>query len=484
MGTEKTLRSRLSIRRKSLTVLAGVLALVALIVFLRQTSPHGAAPSVELPNATEMAFGLQREPLTRTVVIDPCSGESAAPQRCADADAAIEAAYVVRDFTGGQCAELVLAENERRPVDLPLPTVSKSGQFPAQQITVAGTPAGRGVKLTITATPDKQERVQPGTYCGQLVVERTVSSTTGPASSDEIKWNVVIRLQDRDSFGNLLSVLLWLTAGGALGMLVRAVNSELLPSVPLWRRYRRLRAWHDMRPTARPSWFSPELEAARIAIRQRDTEVATSQIAALEAQRQRLDGVQGALLDEAKEIITDLRAREIEKLDKVTLGLVLNRIERIRNRSDLPDEKSVEDLRGWVAKMSAAEAAVTSYETLRNTDHLNTANTLVRDLVTGANVPAPTRSATVGHVRSGADLPRVDSIKPFEHAMNLSWWIGTILSLVIVVGAGLKTQYLDAADFTDATGSWFALGLFGFAVQVSTTSLVEAAGRLAPSTRT
>jgi hypothetical protein len=71
----------------------------------------------------------------------------------------------------------------------------------------------------------------------------------------------------------------------------------------------------------------------------------------------------------------------------------------------------------------------------------------------------------------------------FEHAMNRSWWIGTLLSLVTVVFAGVQTQYLDAADFIDATGSWFALGLFGFAVQVSTASLVEAAGRLTPSTR-
>lgn len=484
---------------KWLTVVVVGLVLVGTIASLRAFKPHGEAPTVELADATELSFGLQREPLTRTVVVDPCR-ITPTPPACDDGEvAALEETYVLRDFTTAQCADLVRAENVRRaPVERrTVPDFTSDGQFPAQQIAVSGTSVGRGVKLTISATPDKQEKVPPGTYCGQVVVQHTTKTSdtstaeVAPAAavaqaSEEFRWNVVIRLQDRDSFGNLLSVLLWLAAGGALGMIVRAVNSELVPSVPLWRRYRRLRAWHDVQPDTRPRWFSDELETVRTAIRQRDTEVATSHLAVLEAQQQRLEGPHGALLDEASEIINDLRNRGIDGLSTALLDLVAGRVDRIRNRCDAPDESNLQALRNWVTLIAGAEVAVTQYQANPQANQLALVNGQLRALIDQAPPPAPTRAAMItrSHAVANTTRPRIDGTKPFEFALNRSWWIGTILSVVIVIGAGLKTQYLDAPGFTDALGSWFALGLFGFAVQVSTASLVEAAGRLAPSSRT
>ena len=62
------------------------------------------------------------------------------------------------------------------------------------------------------------------------------------------------------------------------------------------------------------------------------------------------------------------------------------------------------------------------------------------------------------------------------------YWVGMILLLVVVVvGAGLSTQYFTTLDFDDEFQDWFGLTLFALAFQVTASTVAEAAGKLSPS---
>ncbi len=225
-----------------------VLSALAIFVPLREPEPVGAS--------IQMSFGLDREPLTRTFLIDACSPQDAADPACGDRDngrsssatssaerPAIVATSLQGDLVGSRC-EAVAARNGSEAASA-TGTGGEPFQFPADQVAVTAELRGStGIEVTVAADPWKPEQVPGGTYCQFIVIERD----SGPY----YQVGLAISLVDRDDNLALFKAVWALAVGALIGVLVRLLNDPLGSMIRLRRRHRALaRAVQQMSdPTA------------------------------------------------------------------------------------------------------------------------------------------------------------------------------------------------------------------------------------------
>ena len=230
-----------------------VLVLLAALIGVTVRSAAQIRPMprlVSLDNTTDILFGLDRSPLTRTSVISVCGfvgvGENCADKAATDPSSvagtvpagrpAVRSAEFVSDLDGVTCQRI--AEGGKGTATDMRP--STLGQFPAAQVTVAAELVGQtGLKLTFVANPRGAETIAPGTYCGYLDVDREGSAT--------IPHGVRIVLGDRDNPVPLATAVWFLVLGSVLGVAVRLGNDQIAALIPVRRRQRsmerRVAAW-------------------------------------------------------------------------------------------------------------------------------------------------------------------------------------------------------------------------------------------------
>lgn len=93
-------------------------------------------------------------------------------------------------------------------------------QFPASQLTVTVANGGPGQLIVgVTANPDAAEQVPPGTYCGEVLVNRT--SSDSKVLDPPITVPIAVSVGDRYQVPILLRVLLSLLLGAGLGFLLK-----------------------------------------------------------------------------------------------------------------------------------------------------------------------------------------------------------------------------------------------------------------------
>lgn len=113
--------------------------------------------------------------------------------------------------------------------------VDQTGSFPADQITATSElVASTGLRVVVVADPLSPTEVEPGTYCGQIVVQR-----------DRAPYrtvNIAITLADRG--GSALAwAILWLFVGALIGVVIRFLNDPISKLISPYRRLRALRRW-------------------------------------------------------------------------------------------------------------------------------------------------------------------------------------------------------------------------------------------------
>lgn len=227
--------------RQNLTpiiVIGALLILSALALWVPLREPN----QVDAP--IQMSFGLDREPLTRTFLVDACFQENAPDPACADREGresdsvappeerpAIVSASLQGDLVGSECIRAGIRTDAS--TSSVMGTEAPAFQFPAEQVNLSAELRGStGIAVTVTADPWKPEQVPGGTYCQFIVIERD----SGPL----YQVGVAVSLVDRDDTVALFKAIWALTVGAIIGVLVRLLNDPLGAMIRLRRRYRAL----------------------------------------------------------------------------------------------------------------------------------------------------------------------------------------------------------------------------------------------------
>ena len=135
---------------------------------------------------------------------------------------------------------------------------SEGSKFPADQITVVSELTGTtSIQVHVSADPASPVLVEPGAYCGQIIIER--------ASGGAMIVPVVALLDKRGGL-NLGKAAALLAFGAVVGVLIRMLNDPIGPLVPIYRRYRLLRRQVDRRSDGEAKTLRETLDDAQVAI--------------------------------------------------------------------------------------------------------------------------------------------------------------------------------------------------------------------------
>ena len=375
---------------------AGVVVVVAVARY------DASGPSVTSgPREVNLAFGLSREPITRSVLLNLCADDEVVddaqghPECSGKADRpAVISAGLVSDLA-------------------PKSDGGTGQQFPTSQLAVVASNEGtQGLRIAVKADPLEPERISDGTYAGELVVQRE-------RPDPPISVSVTASLKPREgktvllAFGALL-------LGSLIGTFVKWINDVYAPLAGLRRRQRRLE--RRLRPGAGllPTDVEELFDEIRVSIRSVDSEGVPEALDLLASARPDLSAFAAAIRELRREII---RQRKLIK----QIGPSAEAFEDV-----LSDEESMlEALRERTWPWSNGAEVTSAYESLKqvfkaNTEELrglttrqsaradvdDTAERMKNRLASAPTVPQPAGSQTApGHaeIEGGDLLPHSES---------------------------------------------------------------------------
>jgi hypothetical protein len=469
-------------RRVVGTLLPAVLiigATVAVSVFLAGPSTGDARPpqgTVVVPEGGMMiSFGAGRTPLTRTLTVQPSTTTSR------KAPPATPGAFLVR-------------------LESDLTDADSGRQFPAQQVTVAASEVSAGVlALTVSADPWAPERIAPGEYHGRISVLKDDVRTVVP---------LVLTADDRGGASALVAVLI-LVAGAAAGLLIKWITERLTPQAMIHRRLAALRRAVGWGADGRnlPGAALLRMEELQDVIARQDYGRAEQLFAGLEAERERLASISGrfSVLND----ILSAQAQAIGARQEPVPRHLLARVDavldechrRLRDAQGAPWPETADDtartLDALRLNFITATQVITSFLSLPNEDALRSAiDLLQRGDYDGATAEYNrfVQAGTVenGGASQGGKIALLGWLRRFRRSAapsrpqepRLSPWfrlarpIAGLASVLVVALVGLKLQYLDNRAFQGDLTAWVTLGLWGFVVELSGTSVIEVVSRL------
>lgn len=425
-----------------------------------------------------ISFGAGRAPLTRTMTLQSqvMKGRAHSPS-----------AFLIRLES-----DLVDAETGR--------------QFPAQQVTVAASEvAGEVLALTVSADPWSPERVAAGIYRGRIAVINDDSRAVVP---------LVLVTTDRSGASAWLAFLI-LVAGASAGLLIKWIAERLTPHAMI---YRRLAALHrsvgwDSDGRHLPIAARLRVEELQDVIARQDFGRAEQLFTELETKRELL-----ASMSSGFSVLYDLlsaQARAINTRREPVPRNVIVRVDsvldechrRLRLAQAAPwleeAEQTVKDLDTVRLNFVTASQVITSFLNLPNEATLRNAIDLLqrgeydgaamaydRFLQSGTVETSESVEPARSKLRRSVRLTRAEE-PPLSPWFRLARPIAGAASVLVVALVGLKMQYLDSQLFQGDLTAWVTLGLWGFVIELSGTSVIEVVSRLgshgtghvAPATR-
>jgi hypothetical protein len=475
---------------QGITLVMILAAMFAAVVFLTlQTAPKRPQTTGSVEDGVLLQFGLSRAPITRSLRLDLCPTENPGPYpECR------------------QEPDETVARPDVSSVALEADLVTDTGeQFPVGQFTISAANVGRtGLLVTVGANPASPEDVAPGTYVGEVLIDRV-------GDQAPIPLRVRAVLEDRSAPEIVFRVLVALTLGAYAGTLLKWLDESFSPLAALRRRQRRVEQYLRAYLPVLPEGVRLRLEQVETIVRRFDPDgvgnttlddvisnqdalvAFASQSTALEEQiahQRRLQPIADAVpevrsaIELEQERLGELRsaawpwdaADEVKprleryKLQSRQLTLAMRRL------SLQHSEQDVERLRA------------TAYEILA--DGLTDNESVGRD---AANAPphAPSSPAT----RPGIDvvIERSTEAPQGERPSTVprrtvglwlldnAWWLTLAVTAAVVVFIGYQSQFLTNQDFEGDPVDYFALTLWALAVQVAGGTILETMGRLRTS---
>ncbi|MFC7532475.1 hypothetical protein [Actinoplanes sp. GCM10030250] len=460
---------RRQISRRVLPALLLIGAAIAVSALLGAPSTADTGPArthAEVPKGALMiSFGAGRTPLTRTMTVRPPIGKIA-----------------------GNPPGAFLARLESDLAD------TRTGrQFPAQQVTVAASEIVPGVlALTVSANPWSPEQVPAGDFRGSIRVSKDDSHAEVP---------VVLRVGERGGWSALYAVLILVT-GAAAGLLIKWITERLTPQAMIYRRLASLRRAVGWGSDGRnlPVAARLRMEELQDVIARHDYGRAEQLFTDLETGRERLASMASrfVVLDNALSAQAQAVSVQPRPMPRNVLARVDAVIDECHRRLQLakgaawPDraDEIARDLDVLRLNFITASQVITSYLDTPNEGTLRTAVDLLQRGEYDSAAQEYDRFLQSGTVETGTTAEPGKSRRPNPmraprpEEPGLSPWfraarpIAGMASVLVVALVGLKLQYLGNPSFQGDLTAWVTLGLWGFVVELSGTSVIEVVSRL------
>lgn len=406
-----------------LKIVAFVLVPAALVGLIGVGTNALHTASRELPDAQAdvvLSFGLSRDPLVGSTLIDVCASSRAQEADAAQGESPVNASLV--ENSRGKCVQASSKRtrgNERdgrgrqgstsppdsvtRPAILATTVLrdlapcgdedaepgtpgEMSERFPANQVTATSELVGAtGLRVIVSANAGSPVEAPEGVYCGTVVTERAA----GPYSSVPI----AVRVQGRGG-ASLALVALYILYGALAGIAIRFLSDPTSKLIGPYRRLRAAQRWVESLPVGQ--------DRNKLSLRISETEAA------------------------------------IWYLDPIAADESLTFLESARTASDA-------DRQTMLAQLSTFGG--------------------------GNRQPIDT-----------GDSPVLQPA--FFALLRNNWWIALLGVAVAVVATGVWTLYAQNTSFDGGLDDWVKLAIFGLGAQVTTGTLAEALGKLQPSART
>ena len=229
-------------------ILAILLGGSAMLLF-RPSSVQQSPAELRVDDSIRLDFGISREAITRSVRVDICGLRSTPEPTECQADAESDAARP-SITSASLVADLVNAET--------------STQFPVTQISVTASNVSKtGIAISVNANPLEPDDVEPGTYTGNLIVDRADTSITLP---------ITVTLKARAGTPARLAVLA-LLLGSFGGTLLKWLDDSFSTVAALRRRQRRLEQFLEGERENLPTGVERRLNVIRNAIRNFESDV-------------------------------------------------------------------------------------------------------------------------------------------------------------------------------------------------------------------
>ncbi|MFD0973158.1 hypothetical protein [Plantactinospora endophytica] len=412
-----------------------------------------------------ISFGAGRTPLTRTMTVRPPIGKIA---------------------VNPAGAFLVHLESD-------LTDLGTGRQFPAQQLTVAASEISPGVLvLTVSADPWSPEQVPAGDFRGSIRVSKDGAQVDVP---------VVLRVDERGSWSALFAVLI-LVAGAAAGLLIKWITERLTPQAMIYRRLASLRRAVGWGSDGRnlPVTARLQMEELQDVIARHDYGRAEQLFTDLEKEREHLASMVNrfVVLDNTLSAQAETVTAHPKPITRNVLARVDAILDECHRRLQLAKDAPWPDRADEVARdldtlrlnFITASQVITSYLELPNEATLRTAVDLLQrgeydDAAREYDrfLQAGTVEANTAAEPRKSRRPRPTRAPRAEEPGLAPWFraarpIAGMASVLVVALVGLKLQYLGNQSFQGDLTAWLTLGLWGFVVELSGTSVIEVVSRL------
>ena len=481
LGEQRTMRSYLEWRRRARTVVTltvGALTLVGLFGFAlyRDAFKNDFVPQSN-PAKVQVSFGLDREPVNRTFLLDLKPGKTSGTS------------------SPGQEVTVRLSSDLRRHRD-------SAAEFPADQVTVGlDKLTATTVNLTVGVNPWAPERVQAGLYEGVLELR-------GPGISQDVPMSVWLRSRDNWRAAMALGLLL---AGTLMGLLVKWITERLTPQAHQMRRLSALKdaiGYESDRETI-PVRF-------RLRIRDLEGQIARQDYAGVEESFKELEKDKAllALLSAQMRILFGQLDQQVSFIDRAKPAeehrLLLEgavdgqyrAIQQLLITSQDAETEAEAALPGEAQQLTARFAAVLN---LMSDFLTHSGDPLLAEALSevraGSLEPAIQKHRTWRQSPPAAEPPTAGSrpssatdavelrLRPrrprkarqVAFMFQYSRAMAGLSSAVVVALVGLKLQYLDNQGFGGRMTDWLGLALWGVVVELSGVSVLEVVGRLGTS---
>jgi len=433
-------------------------------------------------------FGLRETPITRFFDVDVCSlrrrevfdectpgsGSGSLPAPTADPTPArteISSAAVIADLAEVD-PDAPLDEQGRCDVK------HTGSQFPASQFkTTVENRGSRGLAITLTGDPSEPETVDPGTYCGAVVVQLE--------TGEYARVGLAATVSDRGQGGLRFRVALALLLGALAGGLVKWLGDRYSPVAGLRRRQRRLLRRLGGVLAHLPERVRDDFETIRDGIAHFDPDGLDPLLTAIETDGTNLARFGSAMLDVDEWLahLSPLAGSPLSPDLGVLLQLAIERQTALAGAaypwSD-PDaqcaaaERLRASLRALARAIEAADdRAYTHAARSLFPDDAAFAAVVEQQRSTGRQAVRYTRMADV--VRAQPAPPRRS---PQQVILDNVLPITMVATAVVVMIIGYKTQFLDDKAFDGGNGDYLALFLWAFALQVAGVTVGEVVGKL------
>jgi hypothetical protein len=489
MARLRTQRRARAGRARGFWLVAGIVGVLAATVYIAsQATRQPSSGLASLDEGIRLNFGLSREPISRSLRLDLCSGETGQELVECAADEPAEAGRV---------------EIESAVLETDLMNASSQMQFPTNQFTVTATNVGRtGLLVNVNANPNEPDDVPPGAYVGRVIIDRSDGST--------IPLAVRAELTPKDG-GVAWRAFLALLLGALGGTLLKWLDDSFSTLAALRRRQRRVEHYLQGYTSALPEGVRRRLRQVQMAIRSFDAEgidttldeIVTNQDALivfagtvdvleteLGRQREMLEAlgpdafsyavhsaiaVEEALLadvrirmwpwDQAEELSAQLKKAQ-SRFRQLTAGM--------RRFASTRDE-SVRNLLDRIATQIVQDDLASLGESLDLNEEVQVPVLAHGGHVDGA-APQPLPSLPTSRTAPLAEVPERRSVGLW--LLDNAWWLTLGVIAALVVFLGYQTQFLENLAFDGDITDYFALAAWALAIQVAGGTIIETVGKL------